>query len=199
MGGADLSKLLFQGFSGSSLLEQNLKVLTLRRSGCEKHPAALWLHFIWLPSCCHAAKVTLWTRRTFCLSSLLLFLHRENLCCSSSCQEQVLRGSQWLGRCPAGNGGQPKRLRRAALLPACSIEMAWTSPTSNSPPPTFFVSTFLFFWHWFERKKHQQNELKKSGWNVFLFSHTFILHRIIRLFVASNGKLDDRYSNIISV
>lgn len=81
----------------------------------QKHPAALWLHLIWLPSCSHAAKVTLWTRRTFCLSSLLLFLHRENLCCSSSCQEQVFTWQPVTRAVPGG-----KRRSAEAFASSCA-------------------------------------------------------------------------------
>lgn len=128
--------------------------------------------------------------------------HRENLCCSSSCQEQVFT-RQPVTRVAPGGKRRSGEAFCVELRFSLRVRLKWRERhqllTLLLLP---FCLTFLFFWHWFERKNINKTNLKKkkkSGWNVFLFSHTFILDRIIRLFVASNGKLDDRYSSVISV
>lgn len=153
MGGADLSELPFQGFSGSFLLEQNPKVLTRRRSGCEKHPTALLVAFNLTPKLqpCGKSHLVNVQNLLFIITIIIpstgktyaVLVHVRNRC---------LRGSQWLGWRPAGNGGQAKRFASSPRFSLC-VRLKWRERhqllTLLLLP---FCLTFLFFWHWFERK-----------------------------------------------
>lgn len=143
--------------------------LTLCRTGCEKHPR-----------CCIESVPTRRQSHLVNVCDLLVYHHGyySFLCCCSSCREQVFTPQPVTQVAPGG-----KRCR-TARLPACSIEMAQTSPTSYSPPPTFFFNILGFLALDFKEKKSTK-WIKKKRLKCVSISHTFISHHIGRLFFVA--------------
>lgn len=118
-----------------------------------KHPTALLVAFNLTPKLQPCGKSHLVNvQKPFVYHHYYYSFHRENLCCSSSCQEQVFT-RQPVTRVAPGGKRRSGQAFCVELRFSLRVRLKWRERhqllTLLLPP---FCLTFLFFWHWFERK-----------------------------------------------